>query len=161
MLRHLPPVVVAIIIANVVGTLLLGMFGLSYYERQKLERENEQPYLEYLNLPFPTLESAVQGGHPIRLVVQRRNHDTQSHIYSVVAKLICDSDPNEPPVILVSNMAPVDPGDTEWISAINIIPINQRPGTYHIEGFADVPGVYRSFTLPWASQQFKVVGLSY
>lgn len=146
------------VVANFIGVMVLGAIVLARYESAKAASEmcdREQPYLEYLNIPFPTLDSAVDPGQPIRYLVKRRSSAEDLRLYPVAANLVSDGG-LAPPMILHTSFAQVMPGDTEWISSVSIVPKTAPPGMYHVEGVAQIDGICRTFLLHWQSQSFTV-----
>ena len=113
----------------------------------------EPPYLTYENLPFPVLTPVVHDGEPVLLMVGRCNNDDKTRIYGISHRLV-----GEHLTILLSAVpTSIEPGCTTAISAVNVIPKGVPPGTYHIEGYAEVQGTLRTSSVSWRSATFQVV----
>ena len=118
----------------------------------------EGPILSYLNSPFPTIESSVKPGQIIHLRVRRCNSDSVTRNYMVSHQLIG----GPKPILLKTEPTSILPGCYESVSPINQIPsdltVEDMPsGKYYILGTGEVQGTFRSFIVPWRSQQFEIV----
>ena len=113
----------------------------------------EPPFLTYGNLPFPVLTPRVKDGNAVLLDVRRCNSDTKTRIYALAHSLVGET----MTILLPAVPTSIRPGCSQSFSAINVIPLNTPPGTYHIEGYAEVQGTLRTSSIAWRSEPFEVV----
>lgn len=113
----------------------------------------EPPFLSYGNLPFPVLTPRVKDGNVVLLDVSRCNSDTKIRIYVVAHSLVGET----MTILLPALPTSIRPGCSQSFSAINVVPLNTPPGTYHIEGYAEVQGTLRTSSIAWRSESFEVV----
>lgn len=113
----------------------------------------EPPFLTYGNVPFPVLTPRVKDGGTVLLDVRRCNSDTKTRIYGIAHSLVGET----MTILLPALPTSIRPGCSESFSAINVIPVDTPPGTYHIEGYAEVQGTLRTSVIPWRSEPFQVI----
>ena len=113
----------------------------------------EPPFLTYGNLPFPVLTPQVRDGNTVILDVQRCNADSKTRVYAIAHTLVGET----MTILLPTVPTSIRPGCSQSFSAINVIPPNTPPGTYHIEGYAELQGTLRAFSIAWRSASFEVV----
>jgi len=155
--RHLVWLVIS---GNALALMVLAVLFARYQDKLAADRDAEVSWLTYKNIPFPTLDSSYSPGQPVRMVVKRHSSATERRLYPVAANLVSDSG-GETIIVPVGSPAIVDPGDSEWISTVCVIPPNTPAGTWHLEGIAQVQGNYKTFAVEWSSQKFKVPLPSY
>lgn len=113
----------------------------------------EQPFLSYRNLPFPVITKAVKPGEAVQMVVSRCNSESITRI-SRVASVLVGPDAE---VILPVTDAPILPGCSSSVSAVNVIPPGTPPGRYMLRGYGEVIGTFRTHMVEWESQFFDVI----
>ena len=113
----------------------------------------EPPFLTYPNLPFPVLTPKVKHGDAVQLDVRRCNSDTKTRVYGLAHSLVGET----VTILLPAMPTSLPPGCAQAVSVINVVPQGTPPGTYHIEGYAEVQGTLRTYSIPWRSAPFEVV----
>jgi hypothetical protein len=116
---------------------------------------DEPPFLSYRNLPFAVLTPLVKPGEPVKLNVVRCNSDSKTRVYGLSHRLL--SVDGGTSVILPAGTVSIEPGCSDEISAINVIPPGTAPGLYIVEGYAEVQATLRSVSVRWVSQPFRVI----
>lgn len=116
----------------------------------------EVPYLSYTNLPFPPTVKRVLPGEIVPLTVRRCNSKAIKQTYAV-SREMRPADVSRPVLLLTMQAAPIDPGCTEGISRLHIVPLDAAPGVYSIHGLGFAQGTLRTFAVPWFSGPFEVV----
>lgn len=114
----------------------------------------EQPYLRYLNSPFPAAGPA-RAGEAVQLVVERCNDSGRNRGYMVAHQL--QNLDTGMVTILPDAMIMIEPGCATAISRLNLIPSGTAPGRYRVTGRATVHGFFAQHEVSWASQPFQVL----
>lgn len=114
----------------------------------------ETPYLSYANSPFPAT-GPVRAGEAVELVVERCNSDGRTRGYMVSHQL--QNLDTGMVTLLPDALIMIEPGCTQAISRLNVIPSGTRPGRYRVTGRATVHGFFAQHEVAWASQPFQVV----
>lgn len=115
----------------------------------------ERPYLYYTNVPFPVIKNPVQAGDPVELLVGRCNRDQEPHGYLVTRQLRNTATGSY--ILLPDLWLDIQPGCTEGIGQINIVPPDTPPGSYVVSGRALVAGRFGNHQVEWQSTPFSVI----
>jgi len=123
--------------------------GLVYYT------DFEPAFISYSVVPFPVIGGPVRVGEPVPLKVARCNK-TQKFVLYVVSPTLVAEDGMTPNVLLPSHTRQIFPGCDNVVSKLHIIPVETKPGRYHIDGIAKVLGTINNHTVPWSTESFEV-----
>lgn len=126
----------------------------------------EKPFLSYPNLPFEIAcgthkcaagenPGPVKAGTAVSIIVTRCSSSDKERSYAITHALTNAA--SHQISLLPSSIVGATPGCNETISNVNIIPPGTPPGEYYVSGYAEVPGTFRSFLVPWRSATFEVV----
>ena len=128
-----------------IGCLLFVSWGLWF----------EKPWLRYQNLPFPPAAEKVKAGEAVVLSVERCSDAPVTETYRTTHGI--QSAKDQKAILLPDVVVSVDPGCHRDASKINVVPKGTAPGRYVAFGVALVPGLIRTFAVPWYSEEFEVV----
>jgi hypothetical protein len=115
----------------------------------------EQPYLRYLNVPFPALVRTVHPGETVNLIVARCNDDHRAHGY-LVTHMLRNLETGAF-ILLPDVWVEIRPGCSTATSQLNTVPRGTPPGTYEASGRALVEGRFANHQVIWRSEPFEVV----
>jgi hypothetical protein len=117
----------------------------------------EQPWLSYTQLPFRVISRQVKTGEAVMMSVLRCNSDTKTRVYMVSHILMPEDRAHLHPIMLPATATSIAPGCSEILSTVNVVPPGAAPGRYHVEGFAEINGTIKTFSIGWSSETFNVV----
>lgn len=137
----------AAISSFLIATISFGSIWVFYFE---------EPYLKYLNLPFPQVSSIhyVQG-ETLKTIVSKCSTSDKSLLYSSTHFLMNDDTHHiiELPAIPLVVMPGCQTGTIDFTK----LPADLLPGTYHAYGTSTISGGYTLHAVPWHTAPFEVV----
>lgn len=113
----------------------------------------EKPFLTYPQLPFVS-PRIVSPGDAVNLEVLRCNSDDKVRTYIMSHTLIGLE--TQQRYVLPAQVVSTEPGCKRVVSGISVVPLGVSPGFYMIEGYSEVAGTIRTFSVHWYSEAFRV-----
>ncbi len=119
-----------------------------YIQEQKLEA-----WLSYVGAPWE-VTNQPRPGDAIVFEVSRCNNSGRGRSYAVSRFMINTRSGRR--TILPASLVSIISGCSKEINAINIVPMGTTPGTYFLEGYAEVDNGHVPVTVYWSTQPFDV-----
>lgn len=111
--------------------------------------------LVYRNLPFPVLNSPVEAGDSILMLVSRCTSEVDAEVYTTTRELV-NLDTGLRTVLPPGNSRP-RPGCEEFAARTAALPDDIEPGNYIYRGVVLVRGRWRTEDVAWSTQPFVIV----
>ena len=119
-----------------------------------IQERNSPAWLSYSATPWEVINQP-RPGDSVLFEVKRCNSSARGRSYDVSRFMINTSSGMR--TILPPGIVSILPGCNTELSAINIVPMGTVPGTYVLEGYAEVDNGHVPVTVYWSTQPFDVV----
>ena len=133
-------------------TFAVALLVVSQYD--VIQARNAPAWLSYSGTPWE-VQNTPRPGDSVMFEVQRCNNSGRGRSYDVSRFMINTASGMR--TILPAGLVSILPGCNTEISAINIVPMGTAPGTYVLEGYAEVDNGRVPITVYWSTQPFEVV----